>query len=473
MDFVVEDLAPTRKAILITADAAEVNTARLEAMGRIRRSISLPGFRRGKVPDGVLERRFGETIATEVSDIFLHERFDAFLQERGIIALSPPEYEGGAIARDTAFSCTVRLDVMPDFPLPAYVGLEATQTRSVPDEDAVKAAIDRMRDAVAEIRPVTQTRAPLDGELARIDYAGFENDAPIEGCKGENVALALGERQIPADFEAIVRTLVPGEEKEEPVRFSADYGHADLAGRTILMRIKLNSIDRLEPPAPDDAFAKRFGFESMDKMHASVADSVNKGQVRKAKAVARQKLMDALLARVDFPVPENLAAAWTRRILDDFRLRFRQAEAENGQSSAERAAAEEKVLEEKLEAMRPEIRKEAERLTRARLLLLRVARAEGIRVEAGEAEAYLRDISTRSGTDFEKTREMYLRTGMMDGLLEQIQADKALDFVYDKARITLVDPDPAPALDAAAAPDSDAVSDAGAVPDALPAERAG
>jgi trigger factor len=471
MDFVVEDLAPTRKAILITADVAEVNAARLEAMGRIRRSVSLPGFRRGKVPDGVLERRFNETIKTEVSDTFLHERLDAFLQERGIIPLSPPEYEGGVIARDRAFSCTVRLDVMPDFPLPDYVGLEVTQARLVPDEDAVKAAIDRMRGAVAEIRPVTQTRTPLDGDIAYIDYAGFENDVPIEGCKGENIALELGGAKVPADFEAIVRTLAPGEEKEGSVSFPADYGHADLAGRTTLMRIRLNSINMLEPPAPDDAFAKRFGFESMDKMRASVTDSVNKGQVRKARAVARQKLMDNLLARVEFPVPETLVASWTRRMLEDFRLRFRQAEAADGQPSAERAAATEKVLEEKLEAMRPEIGKEAERLTRARLLLLRIAHIEDIRAGTDDADAYLRDLSLHSGTDFEKTREMYLRTGMMDGLLERIQADKAMDFIYDKARITLVDP----GSDPGAAPDIDAVSDTDVIPDpgAASTEQAG
>jgi trigger factor len=469
MDFVVEDLAPTRKAIRITADADEVNAARLEAMGKIRRSVSLPGFRRGKVPDGVLERRFGETIKTEVSDTFLHERLDVFLQERGIVPLSPPEYEGGAIARDRAFSCTVRLDVMPDFPLPDYVGLEVTQTRPVPDEDAVRAAIDRMRDAVAEIRPIAQPRTPLDGDIAYVDYAGFADDAPIEGCKGENVALKLGEAQVLADFEAIVRALVPGEEKEGPVSFPADYGHADLAGRTVLMRIRLNSLGRLKTPVPDDAFAKRFGFESMDKLRASVTDSVNKGQVRKARAVARQKLMDNLLARVDFPVPETLVASWTRRMLDDFRLRFRQAEA--GQPSAERAAAAEKALEEKLEAMRPEIGKEAERLTRARLLLLRIAHAEDIRAGTDEADAYLRDMSRHSGTDFEKTREMYLRTGMMDGLLERLQADKALDFIYDKAGITLVDPDPGPDPDAAS--DVDAVSDTNVLPDAASAEQAG
>jgi trigger factor len=475
MDFVVEDLAPTRKAILITADVAEVNAARLEAMGRIRRSVSLPGFRRGKVPDGVLERRFGETINTEVSDAFLHESLDAFLQERGIIPLSVPEYEGGVIARDKAFSCTVRLDVVPDFPLPDYVGLEVTQTRLVPDEDAVKAAIDRMRDAVAEISPVTQTRAPLDGEMAYIDYAGFADDVPIEGCKGENVALALGETQVPADFEAIVRTLVPGEEKEGLVSLPADYVPADLAGRTILMRIRLNSINRLEPPVPDDAFAKRFGFESMDKMRASVTDSVNTGRVRKARAVARQKLMDNLLARVDFPVPESLVASRTRHMLDDFRLRFRQAEAEGEQPSAERSAATEKVLEEKLEVIRPEIGKEAERLTRARLLLLRIAHAEDIRAGTDDADAYLRELSLHSGTDFEKTREIYLRTGMLDGLRERIQADKTLDFIYDKARITLVDPDPGSDPDTDAAPDIDAVSDTGVIPDtgAASAERAG
>jgi trigger factor len=438
MDFVVEDLAPTRKKIVITAGVAEVNAARAAAMGKIRRDLSLPGFRRGKVPDGVLERRFSRDIVAEVADAFLGESFAAFLRERGIIPLSSPEYEGGTVARDTAFSCSVSLDVMPDFPLPDYIGLEVTQIRPAPDEKAVEDTLESMRTTLAGHRQVLEPRMPLAGEIVHVDYAGFENGVPVAELEGKDIALSLGADQALPDFEAIVRSLLPGEEKEGTVAFPDDYHRADLAGRTVQVRVRLKKIDRLEPATLDDAFAKRIGHEDMGKLRESVLAGINRRQVRAARAEARQKLMDALLARMDFPLPERVVDLRERRILNNFRLRFEHGPARAGEE------AHGKTLEERLEALRPKAREEAERLARSHLVLLRIAEREDIRVGMDDANAYLLERSAHTGQNFEKVREMYLRTGMMQELLEELRADRALDFVYDKARITLVDPAPGP-----------------------------
>jgi tRNA A37 N6-isopentenylltransferase MiaA len=147
----------------------------------------------------------------------------------------------------------------------------------------------------------------------------------------------------------------------------------------------------------------------------------------------------ALLAQIDFPLPEGMVKLREERILGDARLRLEQHEArDNTGKSADEVAAAKAALEDTLATMQPEARREAETLTRVHLLLMTVARKENIQANPHEADMQLYNMAMRSGQDFKQLREAYVRSGLMEELLERIQADKAMDFIYDKAEVITI-----------------------------------
>lgn len=446
MDFVVEELSPVRKKITVSAQAAEVDAALKNALQHFRKDFSMPGFRKGKVPGSVVERRFGEDMKARVVEHFLGEQFEAFLRDKDITPLSRPEYDGGKVEAGADFACSITFDVMPAFDMPEYIGMKVEQAEvTVPDSE-IDEMVLRLRGNMAKENPVEEARRPVDGESVDVDFAGFENGEAIADVKGEHFRVVLGEGQVLPDFEAIVRDLVPGEEKEGPVAFPDNYAHTGLAGKTVTMRVKLNSVSTRELPAADDEFAKSMGQENMEKLREAVADSMSSRLRQNAKGASQQKLMDDLLKAVDFPLPEAMVSMREERIIGDARIRLEQQEARAAEGkSPEEVEAGKKALEETIETMRPEARREAEMLVRIHLLLMRVARKENIQVSQQEADMQLYNMAMRGGQDFTKLRDAYVRSGLMDELLERIQADKAMDFIYDKAEIVTVAADSAAA----------------------------
>ncbi|MDR2726462.1 MAG: trigger factor [Deltaproteobacteria bacterium] len=441
MDFVVEDLSPVRKKVIVSANAAEVDSALNDALRHVGRDFSMPGFRKGKVPSGVLERRFGDEVKSRVAEDFLGVKLEIFLQEKDIVILSRPEYEGGAIARGQDFSCALTFEAMPAFDMPAYTGLKVEEIEAAVSDGEVDDVLERLRGNMAQETPVEEARRPVAGDAVDVDFAGFENNEPLADVKGEHFHVVLGEGQVLPDFEAIIRDLVPGEEREGPVAFPDNYAHSGLAGKTVVMRVKLNSLSTRILPAADDAFAKTMGQESLGKMREAIAESMRGRLRQQAKAQTQQKLMDAVLAQVDFPLPEGMVKLREERILGDARLRLEQQEARVNKDrpvDADAAAGAKIALEATLATMQPEARREAEILVRMHLVLMSVARKENIQASPLEADMQLRSMAMRSGQNFDQLREAYVRSGMMGELLERIRADKAMDFIYDRAEVVTV-----------------------------------
>ena len=441
MDFVVEDLSPVRKKVTVAATASEVDKALDAALRHFQKDLTMPGFRKGKVPASVVEKRFADDMKAHVVEDWLGTRFDAFITEKDIVLLSRPDYEGGGIERGKEFSCTITFDVMPEFTMPEYIGMEVEQEEVVVPADDIDNMMKSLLSNMAEESPVAESRTPVDGESVIVDFAGFENGTPLPEVKGEGFRVVLGEGQVLADFETLVKSLVPGEEKEGPVAFPKNYGHQGLAGKTVTMRIKLNIVNTRVLPELNEEFAKKMGMENVDKLRDAVADSLKGRRGEAVKAMTQQKLMDTLLSAVDFPLPETLVSVREQRIMGDARIRLEQQEsASSAGKSEEEIEAGKKLLEETLEDMKPQTRKDAETFARIHLLLMTVARKEDITVSQQEADMQLYQMAMRAGQDFTQLREAYTRSGLMGELMERIQADKAMNFIYDKANITMVKP---------------------------------
>ena len=225
MEFVVESLSPTRKKIAFTLTADDVNAAINTAVKGFQKDLVLPGFRKGKVPASVVEKRFGEDVYARATQDEINALLQKALKDSGLTPVSSMEMDNhDAFARNAEFKCNVAFDVLPEIEFPNYEGLEVDQAKADVSDDDVNEIIENLRGRMAELTEVTEDRLPQDGDTVDVDYSGADEEGnKIDDVQGENFGVALGQGQALPDFEALVKTAKVGEEKTGPVNFPADY----------------------------------------------------------------------------------------------------------------------------------------------------------------------------------------------------------------------------------------------------------
>ena len=430
MQYVTEDLTPVKKKITITVPAEEADAALSATIAMYRTSITLDGFRKGKVPASIIEKRFRTEVYKEATTDLVNVHINEIVNEGKLTPVSRIDFDGGDIERGKDFVYSISFEVMPEFELPSYEGFEAEQEEAEVDENEINAVIDRVRGNMGEVVTVGETREPVDGEIAVLDFEAVdENGAPIAGIKADNFQLTLGEGQTLPGFEDLIKSIKPGEEKEGPVAFPDDFFNPEFAGRTVTMKAKLHAIKEKKLPELDDAFAQKAGgFENMDKLRASVRESYVKSRQDLNKSVTQKALLDNLLKMTDFPVPESMLESHINMIVSDIESRL-ERQGKSLSSLGKNAAQ-----------IREEAKPEAEMRARSQIFLLAVARAKELTVSEQEVDLQLRRMAMQSGQDYSAVKNYYTENNLLFALRDRLLADKAMDEIYNKATVNMVPP---------------------------------
>ena len=314
------------------------------------------------------------------------------------------------------------------------------QEKTVVDEKEVGDVIERIRRDRAQLVPVDSAAAAVDGQVACIDFAAYENGLPVEGVKAENFDLALGEHQALEAFEALVKTIPYGQEGEGEIHFPDDFIARDLAGKTVTMKVKVHAVKERKLPELNDELAKSMGLESVDKLKETISRSYARSRENLNRSAAQKTILDRLLKMVDFPLPESLLDIQMRTLLSDLKARL------------ERQGKRLEALGKSPDELRKEMLPQAEELARIQVLLLSIAKKEGLEISDQEVAAQIYQESMRTGEDFKTLRENYERSGLIFVLRDRLLADKAMDRIYAKAKVTEVEPKAPQADGAAVAP---------------------
>ena len=423
MEYVVEDISPVKKKINVSLDSPEVDAAISASVAMYRRSVQLDGFRKGKAPASVVEKRFRDRIYREAKEDLINVHINEVLQAGGFTPVSGIELDGGELTRGEALQYSFSFEILPDFELPDYEGMELEQEKAVVEPEEVQQVLERIRRDKSTLHPVDGSGPPVDGQTAVISFEGFEDGTPLEGIKAQNFELALGERQALEDFEALVKTIPLGEEKEGDISFPADFINPGLAGKTVRMRICVHAVKERRLPELDQALAKSMGFEDVEGLRTGIAESYRKSRESLHRAAAQKTLLDTLLTKVDFTLPQSMLDLNVKHLLTDMQGRLER----QGKNLAS--------LGKKYEELRAEVLPEAERLTRAQVFLLRVARKEKLETSEQEIDNHLYQAAMRSGEDFHALKDAYVKSGMIFHLRDRLLADKAMEAMYAKVTI--------------------------------------
>ncbi len=419
----VGESGPVRREVRVEVPAARVQSAFDETYRHLAHQVQLPGFRPGRIPRSVLERRYAATVAEEVQAALLAKTLPEALEQEGIAAVSEPAIDAATPRPGADFRYTAQVEIKPEIALPDLAGLPARRPRAEVSEAEVEAELEGLRQRHAPLlEEPADTQAAL-GHVLQVDFVGRIDGRPFEGGRGRAVELAMGSGRFLPGFEEQLLGARSGDDRELRVRFPDDTGNPELRGREAVFQVHVAALKRRQLPALDDEFAKDLGdFDSLEALRSRVRADLESLRARAAREAFHHSLVDALIERTAFEVPPGLVERQRDQRLGAARRRL------------EGAVAPE-ALEGQLARWREAWRPDAEREVRESLLLEAVAAQEGLSASPADVEARIAELAREQGLDARQLREAFGDAAVEAAVRTRLVEQKALEFLGARAKV--------------------------------------
>lgn len=454
MEYTVEDLSPVKKKAKITVSPEEVEAAIRGAVALYRQNVQLDGFRKGKVPASVVEKRFHDSIYRNAREDLVNVHINDVLQKMDAQPVSAIRMDGGeeSLEKGKGFEYSMEFEVLPAFDLPNYEGLEIEQKKIAAPPEAIDLMLERIRRERGRLEPVEGNGPAQDGQVANIDFETIIDGKPLEDFRSTGFDLEIASNAALPDFVEFVKTIPAGHTAEKVIHFPDDFIAKELAGRDATMKVTVHAVKERILPDLDDKFAGQMGQPNMEAVRENLAESYAKGMSGLQKSAAQRKLLDMLLRQVDYELPPSLVEMDVNLIVGD---RIGKSERE-GKNLAQ--------TPEDLAKLKEEARPAAEAKTREKVLLMTIAKKENLEVPNQEVEREVYRGAIKMGLNVEEYFRNMRDTGMIYQLRDNMLCDKAMDLIYERAKIIEVEPD-SPEDAGEAAPETPAAEEAQAAPE--------
>lgn len=427
MEYNIEVVSPVERKITITVPAEEVNAALGATIALFKRGHQIKGFRQGKAPASVIESTFRKQIYGEATTDMINLHINQIVGEAGLQPLSSINSDAREVVRDEDFVYSLTFETAPDIELPEYKGLKVEEEEAVVDEAEVAKIEERILQQNSKVETLEDVRPAEDGEIAVVSFGTFDADGNVvEGIKAESFDLVVGEGQALPEFEELVKTLAPGQSGEKEVVFPDDFINTALAGQTVTMKAKVHSVKKRIVPEMTDEVAKTAGFDTAEALQTAIRESYLGQTTQLNKGKAQKELIDRLVAELDFPLPPTMLQDRVSRLVEDLEMRLDK----QGKSFASLGKTEDQLREEYLPM--------AEESCRSELLLLAVAKHEALDVTPQEIDMAINQYAMQTGQPFHNLKQYYEEKGLIVPLRDRLVADKAMDFIYANAEVSMV-----------------------------------
>ena len=429
MSMQVEKLEKNMAKLTIEVDAAKVNDAIKKAYDKNKGKMSVPGFRKGKVPQAMIEKMYGPEVFYEDAANFLIP--DAYAEEveaaEDLEVVSQPKIDVVQMEKGKNFIFTAEVALKPPVDLGKYKGVKIEKIDTeVTDEDIDK---EIKREQEANARTITVEDRPVkDGDTAVIDFEGFIGDKAFEGGKGENYPLVIGSGSFIPGFEEQLIGKNTGDDVDVKVTFPEDYKAKDLAGKEALFKVKINEIKEKELPELDDEFASEVSeFDTMAEYREDVKKNLAEKKEKEAKDKKEDAVIEAIIKDSKMDIPEAMVETQARTMVNDYARRLQS----QGLSLEQYFMFTGLDMDKFTDQMKEGARKRIE----SRLILEAVVKAENFEVTDEEYEKELERIAKESKMEVDKLKE-YIGDDEYGKkqIIDDLKIQKAVDFVVDNAK---------------------------------------
>ncbi len=429
-----QDVSETRKSLVVALGADEVAAEHQAVVAEFARMARLPGFRPGKAPAAMVQKRFSKEIDGEFRQKVVAKAYKSAIDQSKLDVLNIVNVEEGNLAPDAAATVTVTVDIRPTFELPEYENIPTEVQPTEATDEEVDRVIENMRSERADFRAAD--RPSQKGDYVKLAYEGRVNDKPIlevapekqiygkvpqtwEEVEGEHDGLIPGLGRQIAGLKA-------GEKRDVTITFPADFAPVpELAGQTAVYAVEVQEVrERVLPPL-DEEFFKANRVDDLESLRTNIRNQVKAQKEMRNRSEQRRQVTEALLSRVEFPVPESMIEGETQSVLRQFI-----------EENMRRGVPAEQFEKDKKDIY-DNARKAATSRVKSQLILARIAEKEKVQVAESDINTFIYRESMRTGQAPDKLIKTLTKDReQLRSVQQSIIFDKTLDLLVSKASVT-------------------------------------
>lgn len=413
-----------KRAYTVVVPASSIALQKDKRLAEIAKDIKLPGFRPGKVPQKVVQARYGQAVMGEVLEASVQEASGKIVSDNNLRPALQPKIEVTKFPEaDGDLEFRMDVEVLPEIAMPDFAGISLTRLKAVPGEEEVTKALENITRRQASLEE-TEARAAAKGEVLICDFVGRIDGVEFQGGTATDMPIEVAGPGFIPGFTEQLEGMAPGEERIVKVTFPAEYGSAELAGKDAEFTVTAKALKVYAKPALDDELAKKLGLESFEKLREAITESLQREYDSLSRMAIKRKLLDALAERASFTVPEGMvenefAQIW-QRVETDLKA---------GRLDGEDAGKDEATL-------KAEYRAIAERRIRLGLLLSEIGRTNNIQVTREElGQAMRAEVQRYPGQEKQVYDFFQKNPGAIENLRSPIFEEKVVDFMLELAKV--------------------------------------
>lgn len=425
MSLQVEKLEKNMAKLTIEVPAEDLEKALQNAYKKQKNKISLPGFRKGKVPRQMIEKMYGpEIFYDDAANELIPKAYAKAYDESGLDIVSRPEIDVVQIEKGKPFVFTAEVAIKPEVTLGEYKGLEVDKvstrvTQKEIDAKVQKEAEKNAREIVVEDRPVQ------DGDEVIMDFEGFVDGVAFEGGKGENYPLTIGSGSFIPGFEEQLVGAEAEKEVEVNVTFPEDYHAEELKGKAAVFKCTVHEIKTKEIPEIDDEFASEVSeFDTLEEYKADIKAKIKEQKVAEGKTKQEDQVVEQAVKNASYEIPEAMVDTQVSQMMDEFSQRIRSQGLSMEQYFQFTGMTQEKMLEE----MRPQAVKRIE----TRLVLEAIVKAENIEITDERLDEEIAKMAETYKMEADKLKEL-MGEAEKKQMKEDMAVQEAITFLTENA----------------------------------------
>lgn len=394
------------RLLQVTVPLDVVNEAKEKAARKIAGTVTLPGFRAGKAPLGMVMKRFGEAIRSEAIELLVQDAYKEVLEREQLKVAAQPHIHDLKFEEGEPLSFDLHLELRPEVKLTNTTGFKVTRTARTVTDDDVQQQIEQLRDQRASWSPVEDK--PMEGDMVTVLLATADEDGTMP--EGREYRLVLGGGQAIPGIEEVIMEIKAGQTAERPVRWPEDFPDEAQRGKTKSVRVELKDVKRKSLPELDDAFAREVGdFESVDALRKVVREDMEESATRESDAEVRQKLLDELIGANPFDVPPS----WVAQLVHGYAEMY-------------------KIPEEEHDRFAQGFRPTAERQVRRDMVIDAISEAENLKATESDIDDRVTEMAGKRGVNPGQLYAQLQKAQRLSELERGITEDKVFAWLFER-----------------------------------------